>query len=151
MGTDRYPPGFLRVGYHARRAALETGTTEVSANLIIEQLVNGVTLGGMYALIALGYTMVYGILLMINFAHSELFMSGAFVGLGTMTLLSSSSIAAKYPALAPFQKFFTGSGFGLAFVKRVALAHGGSVSLTSRPHEGTTVSLRLQADDGPIG
>jgi branched-chain amino acid transport system permease protein len=85
----------------------------VSANLIIEQLVNGVTLGGMYALIALGYTLVYGILLMINFAHSELFMSGAFVGLGTMTVLSSSSLAAKYPAFAPFQAFFTGSGFGL--------------------------------------
>ena len=62
------------------------------ANLIVAQLVNGITLGGMYALIALGYTLVYGILLMINFAHSELFMSGAFVGLGVMTLLTSSAL-----------------------------------------------------------
>ena len=85
----------------------------MSGNLIIEQLVNGVTLGGMYALIALGYTMVYGIVLLINFAHSELFMSGAFVGLGTMTLLSNPSVAAKYPALLPLQRFFTGSPVGL--------------------------------------
>jgi signal transduction histidine kinase len=39
----------------------------------------------------------------------------------------------------------TGSGLGLAFVRRVALAHGGSVSLTSRPGEGTRVELRLPA------
>ena len=58
----------------------------MSADVIIQQLVNGVTLGGMYALIALGYTLVYGILLMINFAHSEMFMLGAYVGLGMLTL-----------------------------------------------------------------
>jgi len=54
-----------------------------------------------------------------------------------------------------FDDFFTtkttGSGFGLAFVKRVALAHGGSVSLTSQPHQGTTVSVRLPVDDGASG
>src|SRR5881227_3289359 len=49
--------------------------------MILQQLVNGLTLGSLYALIALGYTMVYGVLLMINFAHSEIFMSGAFVSL----------------------------------------------------------------------
>ena len=54
---------------------------------LVQQILNGLTLGGIYALIALGYNLVYGILLMINFAHSELFMSGAFVGLGVMTLL----------------------------------------------------------------
>jgi branched-chain amino acid transport system permease protein len=46
--------------------------------MILQQLVNGLTLGSLYALIALGYTMVYGVLLMINFAHSEIFMAGAF-------------------------------------------------------------------------
>ena len=46
--------------------------------MVLQQLVNGLTLGSLYALIALGYTMVYGVLLMINFAHSEIFMSGAF-------------------------------------------------------------------------
>ena len=49
--------------------------------LFIEQLVNGLTLGSVYALIALGYTMVYGVLGMINFAHSEIFMLGALSGL----------------------------------------------------------------------
>ncbi len=47
---------------------------------LLEQLINGLTLGGISALIALGYTMVYGVLRMINFAHSELFMLGAILG-----------------------------------------------------------------------
>jgi len=51
-----------------------------------EQLLNGITLGSIYALVALGYTMVYGILLMINFAHSEVFMLGAFFGCGALFL-----------------------------------------------------------------
>jgi len=47
---------------------------------IIQQLANGITKGSFYALIALGYTMVYGVLKLINFAHSEVFMVGAFTG-----------------------------------------------------------------------
>jgi branched-chain amino acid transport system permease protein len=46
----------------------------------LQQLVNGLSIGSIYALIALGYTMVYGVLNLINFAHSEVFMVGAFVG-----------------------------------------------------------------------
>src|SRR5262249_13280647 len=46
----------------------------------LQQLVNGVTWGSVYALIALGYTMVYGILRLINFAHGDVYMLGAFVG-----------------------------------------------------------------------
>ena len=46
----------------------------------LQQLLNGVSLGAIYALIALGYTMVYGVLRFINFAHSDVFMVGAFVG-----------------------------------------------------------------------
>ena len=52
-------------------------------------MINGLTLGAIYALVALGYTMVYGILLMINFAHSEIFMLGAFVGCGILFLCGS--------------------------------------------------------------
>ena len=48
--------------------------------IFLEQTLNGLTLGGIYALIALGYTMVYGVLRMINFAHSEIFMLGAVFG-----------------------------------------------------------------------
>ncbi|MBI5115577.1 branched-chain amino acid ABC transporter permease [Candidatus Poribacteria bacterium] len=53
----------------------------MSPTAFFQQLVNGLTLGGMYALVALGYTMVYGIIQLINFAHGEVFMVGAFLGL----------------------------------------------------------------------
>ena len=46
----------------------------------LQQLINGLSLGAIYALIALGYTMVYGVLRFINFAHSDVFMLGAFSG-----------------------------------------------------------------------
>jgi len=49
--------------------------------MLLQQLVNGVTLGAVYALIALGYTMVYGILELINFAHGEIYMIGAYLGI----------------------------------------------------------------------
>ena len=58
----------------------------ITGNVIFEQVLNGLTLGGIYALIALGYTMVYGVLRMINFAHSELFMLGAVGGWGLLAL-----------------------------------------------------------------
>ncbi len=47
---------------------------------LLQQIVNGVSLGSIYALIALGYTMIYGILRFINFAHGDVFMVGAFIG-----------------------------------------------------------------------
>ena len=56
----------------------------------IQQLTNGLAVGGIYALIALGYTMVYGVLKLINFAHGELVTMGAYLG---MTILVSSSLA----------------------------------------------------------
>lgn len=47
---------------------------------IIQQLINGISLGSIYALIALGYTMVYGIINLINFAHGDIYMMGAYIG-----------------------------------------------------------------------
>ena len=68
--------------------------------MFFQQLVNGITLGSIYALFALGYTMVYGILLMINFAHSEIFMVGAYLGFWALTLMPIwvvlNSIPMKY-------------------------------------------------------
>jgi branched-chain amino acid transport system permease protein len=55
----------------------------------VQQLINGLTLGSVYALIALGYTMVYGILELINFAHGEVFMVGAFVALAVFSGLAT--------------------------------------------------------------
>ena len=47
----------------------------------LQQLINGLTLGSIYGLIAIGYTMVYGIIGMINFAHGDVYMIGAFVAM----------------------------------------------------------------------
>ena len=58
----------------------------------IQQLINGFSLGSIYALIALGYTMVYGIIKLINFAHGDIYMIGAFVGLYCGTNLKLSLI-----------------------------------------------------------
>jgi len=57
---------------------------------IIEALVTGLTQGAMIALVALGYTMVYGVLKLINFAHSEVFMMGAYVGLFLIAALGGT-------------------------------------------------------------
>lgn len=54
---------------------------------LIQQLINGISLGSIYALIALGYTMVYGILRLINFAHGEIYMMGAYIGWAVATYL----------------------------------------------------------------
>src|ERR1051326_8651845 len=59
----------------------------------LQQLLNGLSLGAIYALIALGYTMVYGVLRFINFAHSEVFMVGAFSGYYLAKLFPHQSIA----------------------------------------------------------
>lgn len=64
----------------------------------VQQLVNGISLGSIYALIALGYTMVYGIIKLINFAHGDVFMIGAFIG------------------------FYAISGWGLGFFPALLLA-----------------------------
>lgn len=63
---------------------------------LLQQLLNGLTIGSFYALIALGYTMVYGVLKLINFAHGDLFMLGAYLGLVTlMGLVVSMGLSAN--------------------------------------------------------
>lgn len=66
----------------------------------LQQLVNGVTLGMIYGLIAVGYTMVYGIIGMINFAHGDIFMVGAFMGL--ISLLGLGMMGLTFVPLALF-------------------------------------------------
>jgi len=58
----------------------------------LDQLINGLTLGSIYGLIAIGYTMVYGIIGMINFAHGEIFMIGAFISIITFMLLGLAGV-----------------------------------------------------------
>jgi branched-chain amino acid transport system permease protein len=57
-----------------------------------QQMINGLTLGAVYALIALGYSMVYGVLRLLNFAHGDVYMVGAFIGYGVMVALIPTSI-----------------------------------------------------------
>lgn len=68
--------------------------------MLFEQLVNGLTLGCIYALIALGYTMVYGIVKLINFAHGEVYMIGAFVGMLAITDLHWGVLPAILASMA---------------------------------------------------
>ena len=56
----------------------------------IQRRSNGLTLGSIYALIALGYTIVYGILKLLNFAHGDVFMVGAFIGFGVLQLFGGA-------------------------------------------------------------
>ncbi len=58
----------------------------------LQQLINGITLGMIYGLIAIGYTMVYGIIGMINFAHGEIYMLGAFISLITFLILGAAGV-----------------------------------------------------------
>ncbi len=59
-----------------------------------QQLINGLELGSLYALIALGYTLIYGILELLNFAHGDVFMVGAFLAAGVAALLVHNEVAA---------------------------------------------------------
>lgn len=58
----------------------------------IQQLINGISVGSIYALIALGYTMVYGIIKLINFAHGDVFMVGSFIGLYSARYLADAGL-----------------------------------------------------------
>ena len=72
---------------------------DLALEILPQVLLDGVVLGFMYALIALGYTMVYGVLEFINFAHSEIFVLGAFVGVETLLgLQGAGMLATLHPA-----------------------------------------------------
>ncbi len=91
---------------------------------ILLQLINGVTLGGVYAMIAVGYTLVYGIMFMINFAHGEIFMFGAYGAYFVFAMLASSSGSLPIPAtlailLAFVVAMATSAGLGV-LVERAA-------------------------------
>ncbi len=87
----------------------------------VQQLINGITLGAIYGLIAIGYTMVYGIIGMINFAHGEIYMIGAFVSL--ITFLTLGSLGLGYLPLALLIVLLSAMAFTAAYgwtVERLA-------------------------------
>src|SRR5512140_791367 len=61
-------------------------------DIFLQQIINGLTLGSVYAIVALGYTMVYGIIQLINFAHGEVVMIGAMVAFSVITALAGSGL-----------------------------------------------------------
>src|SRR6185312_6847779 len=88
--------------------------------MLIQQLVNGLTLGAIYSLIALGYTLVYGILAMINFAHSEVLMLGSFFALGVAMLLPAAFGTGTAGLVGMFAAAMIGAGLLNALIERLA-------------------------------
>jgi branched-chain amino acid transport system permease protein len=105
----------------------------------LQQLINGVTLGMIYGLIAVGYTMVYGIIGMINFAHGDVFMIGAFLSLIALTGLAALGITSVPLALA----------LTLVFAAAIAAIYGWAIErIAYRPLRG---SFRLAPLISAIG
>jgi branched-chain amino acid transport system permease protein len=87
----------------------------------LQQLINGLTLGSIYGLIAIGYTMVYGIIGMINFAHGEIYMIGAFISIIAFVVLGF--VGVSYVPLALVLVLLTTMGFTATYgwtVERIA-------------------------------
>ena len=72
-------------------------------DIFVQQLINGITLGAVYAVVALGYTMVYGIIQLINFAHGELVMIGAMVAFTLIGMLTPLGVPALLAVLLLLQ------------------------------------------------
>ncbi|MBI5740860.1 MAG: branched-chain amino acid ABC transporter permease [Nitrospirae bacterium] len=73
--------------------------------MLLQQIINGLTVGGVYALIALGYTLVYGILELINFAHGEIYMIGAYLGIIFLGIFTASGLTQYSLFLSLFLTF----------------------------------------------
>jgi len=90
VGKERACPLFAYI-------SLEKDVSTVQE--FMQQTINGLSLGAIYALIALGYTMVYGIIKLINFAHGDIMMVGAYVGFFSLSVAGSSILAAMIYAM----------------------------------------------------
>ena len=80
----------------------------------LQQLINGLTLGSIYGLIAIGYTMVFGIIGMVNFAHGDLFMLSAFIALIVFMILTQILHLGSLP-IAFFIVLFAAHGADAAY------------------------------------
>jgi branched-chain amino acid transport system permease protein len=83
-------------------------------DFFVQQVVNGLTLGGVYALIALGYSLVYGVLKLLNFAHGDVYMVGAFIGFGVLSAFGGpTALAAPVPLVLAAMFLAAGVGSGV--------------------------------------
>ncbi|NBP74153.1 MAG: branched-chain amino acid ABC transporter permease LivH, partial [Alphaproteobacteria bacterium] len=119
----------------------------------LQQLINGLTLGAIYGLIAIGYTMVYGIIGMINFAHGEIYMIGAFIALISIMLLQSvaggSAIVALFRPLRRSPRLaalISAIGMSIALGNYVQLTQGAR-NKTLQPIIQGSIEL-MRRDDG---
>ncbi len=102
--------------------------------LFLQQILNGLTIGMIYALVALGYTMVYGVLQLINFAHGEIFMVGAYLALFMIWVFSLFSAGASFFVILPCVFLFSMAGaslLGAAIEKTAYKPLRGSPKLTA--------------------
>src|SRR2546430_1693033 len=120
--------------------------------VVLQQLVNGLSLGMMYALLALGFTMVYGIIELINFAHFNVFMSGTFFGLWFLALLGYNRASAPLTGatlvlvfVAAFAVTMITTGALGAIIERICLKPMRGVSGTAPMITTIGVSLILQS------
>lgn len=118
----------------------------VLMDAFIQQLLNGLLSGSLYALVALGYTMVYGILRIINFAHGDVLMIGALVGLSVIRVLQ-----AAWPDMPPVLLLLTAAMIAMAFcavlavvIERVAYRRLRNAPRLAPLISGIGVSLLLQ-------
>jgi branched-chain amino acid transport system permease protein len=103
------------------QATQGVGILTYTLNSLPQVLIDGVTIGFVYAAIALGYTMVYGVLQFINFAHSEIFAIGAFCGVESLIALNGLGVLAKASAMGAFMYL------GLALIIGMTAAGGMAV------------------------
>ena len=103
------------------QATQGVGILTYTLNSLPQVLIDGVTIGFVYAAIALGYTMVYGIIQLINFAHSEIFAIGAFCGVESLIALNGLGVLAKASAMGAFMYL------GLALIIGMVAAGGMAV------------------------
>jgi len=95
--------------------------------VLLQQVINGIALGMMYALLALGFTMVYGIIELINFAHFSVFMSGTFIGLTVLQLMGfatarpSGGLALVGSLILVFLVTMTATGLLGVLIERICL------------------------------
>jgi len=114
--------------------------------LFIQQLLNGVLSGSLYALIALGYTMVYGILRIINFAHGDVLMVGALVGLSAIHLLQGvfPALPAPWVLVGATVLAMAASGLLAVVIERIAYRRLRNAPRLAPLISGIGVSLLLQ-------
>jgi len=104
------------------------------SDLLLQQAINGLNLGAMYALLALGFTLVYGILELINFAHFNVFMIGSFIAMGTLQsfgLTGQSVILTGLPLVGVLVAAFAATMLGSGVFRRSTI-EGSVMSLAPR-------------------